>query len=89
MITNYTFDFARDALEKFEKDEPMEKKEVFSRLGSNLLLKDKIVVIDMENTLIPMKAVSREAKRFGPLKIGKNKIEIEKLYAKSQRMLPG
>ena len=84
-----TFDFARDALNRFEKGEPMDKKEVFSKLGSNLLLKNKTVVIDMENTLIPMKAVSRESKRLEPLKIGKNTREIEELYAKSPRMLRG
>ena len=83
-----TFDFARDALNRFEKGEPMDKKEVFSKLGSNLLLKNKTVVIDMENTLIPMKAVSWEAKRLEPLKIGKNTREIEELYAQSPRMLP-
>ena len=79
--------FARDARVKFESKEPYDKKAVFSRLGSNLLLKDKMVVIDMENTLIPLKDVVQENKRLEPLKIGKNRAEIEELYSKSPRML--
>ena len=82
------FSFARDAKLKFEEGELYDKKAVFSRLGSNLLLKDKIVVIDMENTLIPIKDVVQENKRLEPLKIGKNSREIEQLYAKSSSMLP-
>jgi len=35
------FDFARDAKLSFENGEPDKKKEILSRLGSNLLLKDK------------------------------------------------
>ena len=81
--------FARNAKAKIEKGEPYEKKDVFSKLGSNLLLKDKIIVIDMENTLIPLKDVVKENKRLEPLKKGKNEMEIEEIYSKSPRMLPG
>ena len=80
------FSFARDARLKFEKGEPYDKKAVFSRLGSNLLLKDRIAVIDLENTLIPLKGVVDENRRLEPLKIGLNRGEIEELYAKSPRM---
>jgi hypothetical protein len=81
------YSFARDAREKFEKGESYDKKAVFSRLGSNLLLKDRIVVIDMENTLIPLKDVVIENNRLEPMKIGKNRAEIDELYAESPRML--
>lgn len=81
--------FARDARIKFEKNEPYDKKAIFARLGSHLLLKDRIVVIDMEETLIPLKDVVSENKRLEPLKIGKNTREIEELYSKSPRMLRG
>jgi len=83
------FDFCRDAKQKLENGDTFEKKEVFARLGSHLLLKDKIVVIDMENTLIPIKDVVKENKRLEPLKIGKNSREIEELFEKSPRMLRG
>ena len=66
---------------------PLVKKDVFSKLGSHLLLKDRIIRIDMENTLIPLKAVAKENKRLEPLKIGKNTREIELLYAQSPKML--
>ena len=79
--------FARDAKAKFEKGEVYDKKAVFSRLGSHLLLKDRIVVIDMEETLIPLKDIVIENKRLEPLKIGKNTREIEELYAESPRLL--
>jgi len=82
------FSFARDAKLKFEKGDPMEKKEVFSRLGSNLLLRDRIITIDIENTLIPIKALAKEERRLEPLKIGKNEIEIEQIYTQSPRLLP-
>ena len=80
------FNFARDAKVKFEKGEPYDKKAVFSRLGSNLLLKDRMIAIDMENTLIPLKDVSAENRRLEPLKMGINRAELEELYAKSPKM---
>ena len=80
------FNFARDAKIKFEKGEPYDKKAVFSRLGSNLLLKDRIVAINMENTLIPLKDVSTENRRLEPLKMGRNRAELEELYAESPKM---
>ena len=80
------FDFARDAKAKLEKGEPFSKKAVLSRLGSHLFIKDKMIAIDLENTLIPLKDVVKENKRLEPLKIGLNRAEIEELYAKSPVM---
>jgi len=48
------FGFARDAKASFETGDPNRKKEILSRLGSNLLLKDRIIVIKRESTLIPI-----------------------------------
>lgn len=79
------FDFAKDAKAKLEKGE-MDKKSVLSRLGSNLFIKDKMIAIDLEHTLIPLKDVVKENKRLEPLKIGLNRAEIEELYAKSPTM---
>ena len=80
------FAFAKDAKESFENGNEFKKKEIFSRLGSHLLLKDRIVGIDMENTLIPLKDIVVENNRLEPLKIGKNTREIEELYSKSPVM---
>ena len=41
----------------------------------------------MEKTLIPIKDVVIENNRLEPMKIDKNRAEIEELYAKSPRML--
>jgi len=81
------FSFATDCKARFENGDSFKKKEILSRLGSHLLLKDRIIRIDMENTLIPLKAVAKENKRLEPLKIGKNTREIELLYAQSPKML--
>ena len=85
------YDFARDAKAKFEKGE-FEKKDILSKLGSHLLIKDRTLVIDVENTLFPLKPlkdVATENKRLEPLKIGKNKGQIESIYLKSPTMLRG
>jgi hypothetical protein len=46
-------------------------------LGSNLLLKDKILEIDVQNALLPMQLVSSGAKiktnRLEPVKVSLNK----------------
>src|SRR3989344_725465 len=81
------YDFARDAKAKFEKGE-FEKKDILSKLGSHLLLTDKNLVIDTENTLLPLKDVVAENKRLEPLKIAKNKGQIESIYLQSPKMLP-
>jgi len=73
------YDFARDAKAKFEKGE-FEKKEILSKLGSHLSITDKNLVIDIENTLLPIKDVVAENKRLEPLKIGKTKGQIEGIY---------
>ncbi|HOW12831.1 MAG TPA: zinc ribbon domain-containing protein, partial [Candidatus Pacearchaeota archaeon] len=83
------FDFARDAQVIFEKDGADKKKEIFSRLDSNLLLKDRKITIETESTLVPIKAISKEDKRLEPLKIGKYKAELVELYSKSPKMLRG
>ena len=82
------YDFARDAKAKFEKGE-FEKKEILSKLGSHLSITDKNLVIDIENTLLPIKDVVAENKRLEPLKIGKTKGQIEGIYLQSPRMLRG
>ena len=83
------FDFARDAKQSFETGDTNKKKEILSHLGSNLLLRDKMIVISTENALIPIKELSAEDKRLEPLKIGRNRAELVELYSKSPRVLRG
>lgn len=58
------FAFARDAVDKFNKGTLEDKRYVLSRLGSNLILKDKILTISLEETLIPMKEAAEEARKI-------------------------
>jgi site-specific DNA recombinase len=58
------FDFARDAVDKFNNGGIEDKRYVLSRLGSNLILKDKKLVIDLEETFIPMIEAAKEANKI-------------------------
>lgn len=66
--------FSEDAKEAFENKGLQAKKLILSALGSNLLLKGKILEIDVQNALLPMQFVSRPEKTktgaFEPVKIG-------------------
>lgn len=41
--------FAQNAKERFEKGSPDEKRLILASLGSNLIVKDKVLTIEMEN----------------------------------------
>lgn len=83
------FAFATDCKARFEKGDAFKKKEILSRLGSHLSLKDGFIDIDLENTLIPIKSLVKENKRLEPLVFGKNRVEIHEIYSKSDTMLRG
>jgi len=89
---NEAFEFVEHAKEKFKLGAWEKKKEILATLGSNLILKDKILTIDLENCLIPMKSVSLASKaiskRFEPQKNALTKQKIERSYARSSTMLP-
>ena len=69
--------FSEDAKEAFENKGILAKKMLLAGLGSNLLLKDKILGIDVQNALLPMQFVSSGVNSkndtFEPPKIGLNK----------------
>ncbi|OGE40760.1 hypothetical protein A3D25_05145 [Candidatus Daviesbacteria bacterium RIFCSPHIGHO2_02_FULL_43_12] len=69
--------FASDAKEAFTERGQHARKVILSALGSNLLLKDKIVSIDTDSALLPMILVSNsgsdnldtfEPPKHGPMK---------------------
>ena len=73
-------DFAWDTSAQFRDEESLrEKKKILLKLGSNLLLKDKIVSIDTDSALLPMILVSNSSEQksdtFEPPKHGSNKRE--------------
>ncbi|OGG25011.1 hypothetical protein A3E42_02530 [Candidatus Gottesmanbacteria bacterium RIFCSPHIGHO2_12_FULL_40_13] len=86
------FDFARDAVNKFNNGGLEGKRYVLSHLGSNLLLRDKILTTNLEKTLIPMKEVAEEVKniheRFKPVKGIDRTSQLETLYAQSPSLYP-
>ncbi len=69
--------FASDAKEAFTERGQHARKVILSALGSNLLLKDKIVSIDTDSALLPMILVSNSSEQksdaFEPPKHGPNK----------------
>ncbi len=85
------FSFARDAVQKFNEGGLDDKHYVLSKLGSNLILFNKTLRVDLENTLLPMQAVAKEARRItdklepveGVDRIG----QLDSLYSQSPVML--
>lgn len=69
--------FARDAREAFIERGEHARKVFLSALGSNLLLKDKIISIDTDIALLPMilvsNSVDQKSDRFEPPESGLNK----------------
>ena len=87
------FTFARDAKTRFETGTFETRKSVLSTLGQNLILKDRILRINLDNALLPMQSVSAEVKkihnRFEPLKNRINKNKLEHSYSSCRELLRG
>ena len=85
------FDFARDAADEFNTGGLEKRRHILSRLGSNLILKDKKLTIDLEETLIPMIEVAKEAKKIHdalePIEKTDRTGKLESLYSKNPVML--
>jgi len=83
--------FARNAKKEFEKGSLEKKRQILSALGSNLLLKDKKLIISIEKPLILMEKVAQEVRtihrRFEPLKKPVNTREIEEIYSQNPILL--
>jgi len=90
-LSEEAFTFVRDAIEKFNKGGLETRRRILSTLGSNLMIKAKKLSIHLENSLIPMKIVSKEVKaihrRFEPLKNPINKGQMEHLYTQNPILL--
>ena len=92
-LSEKTFDFATYARYRFANGTPEEKRQIFAGLGSNLVLKDKIVAVNLEKPLEYIKNIKiQEDKIWQKLepanKIG-NSIQIEDLWANNTGMLRG
>ncbi len=85
------FDFARDAAEEFNTGGLEKKRHILSRLGSNLILMDKKLTIDLEETLIPMIEAAKEAKKIHdtlePVEGIDRTVQLESAYSQNPVML--
>jgi len=85
--------FASDAKEAFTERGQHERKVILSALGSNLLLKDKNISIDVENALLPMILVSNPSEKnsdtFEPPKSDSTKEKSRAFNSANPMWLPG
>jgi site-specific DNA recombinase len=76
--------FIEHAKEKFEKGGRTTKRQILSRLGSNLLLFNKKLNINLQESLLPMQSVAAEARaikaRLEPLGIQVTQRDFDALY---------
>lgn len=88
-----TFQFVEHAKDKFKNGTPEKQRGILSALGSNRTIKDKILSIDMEEVLLPMKGLATRVKEIHEkVRTAKNPLnerEIEHLYAGKASLLPG
>ncbi len=81
------FTFIRDVVEKFKTGTMETRRQILSALGSNLLVKDRKLGIDWENSLVPAQklagVVQQIHKELEPLNKPTDKEEIERLYARN------
>lgn len=81
------FDFIENAKFKFENGPIETRREILSTLGSDLILKDKILSIDIDNSLFTLKRVSKTLhgikKRLEPVKNGDKQKEFDRLCSQN------
>jgi site-specific DNA recombinase len=81
------FTFLRDAVEKFNTKGFETRKRILSTLGQNLLLKDKILSIDWEKSLLPSQKLASEVNKIHErLEPPKNKMsqgDFEEMYSQN------
>ncbi len=82
--------FIEQAQERFKNGTLQTKRSILSTLGSNLFIRDKIISIDMEKSLFPMKKISIEAKaikaKFEPINTLEKQKDFERKCAQSTIM---
>ena len=79
--------FIENAKSKFDKGTVKTRRSILSTLGSNLIIKDKILRIDIEKSLFPIKRISKEVhaikERLEPLKTLDKQREFDALCDKN------
>jgi site-specific DNA recombinase len=86
------FTFLRDVVAKFNNGGFEVRKRILSTLGQNLLLKDKILSIDWEKSLLPSQKLAAEVKkiheRLEPTKNKMSQGDLEEIYSKNPMCAP-
>ena len=86
-IAERTFDFACHAKYWFENGADQDKASILKSLGSNLILRDRKLMLDLKKPLMAIenvvKGVPQVRGGFEPEKCGLNKGEMEDLYSKN------
>lgn len=87
------FSFAQHARSRFSKGDAQTKRAIFAELGSNLVLRDKKLLVEGNIWVRPLKSLAREVRavhrRFEPRKTRVPVSRLAALYSKNPRMLRG
>lgn len=85
------FAFARDAVEKFNEGDLADKHYVLSKLGSNLILFNKTLRVNLEDALLPMQEAAKEARQISdtlePIEGIDRATQLASLYSQSPVLL--
>ena len=85
-------DFAVTARRRFNKGNDNKRREIISYLGSNLLLTDHVLGIELKKPLVLVAEIAKEvneaAKRFEPLENADNSVQF-KLYLSEKPAMGG
>jgi DNA invertase Pin-like site-specific DNA recombinase len=91
IIADDAFTFVERALEKFRNGKPDAKRRLFMKLASNRTLKDKLLKLDVDKTLVPMKIMRDEdvliREHLRTAKKSMNTRALEDFYLESPVML--
>jgi site-specific DNA recombinase len=86
------FTFIERAVQRFSHGTLEDRRSILAALGSNLLIKDKILSIDIENCLFPIQTISssvREIKeRLEPINTLEKQEQFEQICSNSPVVLP-
>ena len=86
------FDLARDAKKEFESGDPAKQKRILADLGSNLLLKDGVLSISIEKTLLAIEGLTPEINaidnKVRTSKNGEIERDLRVFYSQSPTLLP-
>lgn len=91
-LSEKTFNFACYARYWFENGDLQTKRQIFSALGSNLILEDKIVRVDLEKPLKFIEEARNEVPEISPMFEPKERADttaqLETLWSQNPSMLP-